>query len=98
MRGYVECQVLELSPPHRMVWSWLSVDGGEPTRLVIELEARGDATRLKLRHTGEADERTVRGTTEGWVYKLGVLAEALTAPEDSRRVPLPTDNRHDGRG
>jgi hypothetical protein len=35
-----------------MVWSWLSVDGGEPTRLVIELEARGDAMRLKLRHTG----------------------------------------------
>jgi uncharacterized protein YndB with AHSA1/START domain len=60
-RGYVECQVLELSPPHRMVWSWSSADGGAPTRLVIELEAHGDATRLTLRHTGEADERHRQG-------------------------------------
>jgi uncharacterized protein YndB with AHSA1/START domain len=78
-RGYVECQVLELSPPHRMVWSWSSTDDGAPTRLVIELEAHGDGTRLRLRHTGEADERTVRGTNEGWTRKLGQLAEALAA-------------------
>jgi uncharacterized protein YndB with AHSA1/START domain len=94
-RGYVECQVLELAPPHRMVWSWSSVEGGAPTRLVIELEAHGDATRLTLRHTGDADERTVRGTTEGWAYKLGVLAEALAAAEDSPRQRRPTDKERD---
>ena len=82
-RGYVECQVLELSPPHRMVWSWSSTDGAPPTRLVIELEAHGHGTRLTLRHTGDADERTVRGTTDGWTRKLGALAEALTAPDTS---------------
>ena len=76
-RGYIACEVLELSPPHRMVWSWSSTDESGPTRLVIELEAHGDGTRLTLRHTGDADERTVRGTNEGWVFKLGVLAEAL---------------------
>lgn len=79
-RGYVECQVLELSPPHRMVWSWSSVEGAAPTRLTIELEAHGDATRLTLRHTGDADERTVRGTTDGWTGKLGQLADALISP------------------
>jgi uncharacterized protein YndB with AHSA1/START domain len=82
-RGYVECQVVELSPPHRMVWSWSSVDGSAPTRLVIELEARGQATRLTLRHTGDADERTVRGTTDGWSRKLGQLADVLAAPSTS---------------
>lgn len=76
-RGYVECEVLELSPPHRMVWSWSS-DEGMQSRLVIELEAYGQATRLTLRHTGDADERTVSGTTDGWIRKVGQLAEALT--------------------
>jgi uncharacterized protein YndB with AHSA1/START domain len=79
-RGYVECEVLELSPPHRMVWSWLTTDAGAPTRLVIELQATGEGTRLTLRHTGESDEREVRGTNEGWIRKLGALAETLAAP------------------
>ena len=82
-RGYVECEVLELSPPRRMVWSWSSTDHGAPTRLVIELEADGDATRLTLRHTGDVDERTLKGTTEGWPLKLGVLAETLGAAAHS---------------
>lgn len=76
-RGYVECQVLELAPPNRMVWSWLSADDAAPTRLAIELEADGQGTRLTLRHTGDTDERTVRGTTAGWPEKLRQLADAL---------------------
>lgn len=76
-RGYIECEVLELSPPHRMVWSWSSTDDIAPTRLVIELEAHGQETRLTLRHTGEADEPEVRGTTAGWATKLGELAATL---------------------
>jgi uncharacterized protein YndB with AHSA1/START domain len=78
-RGYVECEVLELSPPHRMVWSWLSDESPTPTRLVIELEAHGQATRLILRHTGDAAEHTVKATGAGWVQKLAELGEALTA-------------------
>jgi uncharacterized protein YndB with AHSA1/START domain len=77
-RGHVECEVLELSPPHRMVWSWRGADDPATTRLVIELQADGQGTRLTLRHTGEADERTVRGTTGGWTDKLGALAELFT--------------------
>jgi len=54
--------VLELSPPHRMVWSWRGAEDPATTRLVIELEAHDtDGTRLTLRHTGEADEPTRHG-------------------------------------
>jgi uncharacterized protein YndB with AHSA1/START domain len=81
-RGHVECEVLELSPPHRMVWSWRSADDPATTRLVIELEANDRGTRLTLRHTGESDERIVRRTTGGWTDKLGALAELLTTEGD----------------
>lgn len=76
-RGQVECEVLELSPPHRMVWSWHGAEDPARTRLVIELQDDGQGTRLTLRHTGESDERTVRGTTAGWTDKLRALAELL---------------------
>ena len=77
-RGQVECEVLELSPPNRMVWSWRGAEDPTTTRLVIDLEVDARGTRLTLRHTGESDERTVRGTTRGWTDKLGALAELLT--------------------
>jgi uncharacterized protein YndB with AHSA1/START domain len=76
--GHVECEVLELSPPHRLVWSWLSVDDPARTQLVIELERHDQGTHLTLRHTGEAEERTVRKTTEGWTIKLKALVLELT--------------------
>jgi uncharacterized protein YndB with AHSA1/START domain len=76
--GHVECEVLELSPPHRIVWSWRGSEDPATTRLVIELEDKGQRTRLTLRHTGEADEHTIKGTTGGWTDKLGALAELLT--------------------
>jgi uncharacterized protein YndB with AHSA1/START domain len=80
-RGRVECEVLELAPPHRMVWSWRGAEDPATTRLVIELEANNEGTRLTLRHTGEADERTVRGTTGGWTDKLKALTELLNTKE-----------------
>jgi len=79
--GQVECEVLELSPPNRMVWSWRGAEDPATTRLVIDLEAEERGTSLKLRHTGESDERTVRGTTGGWTDKLRALGELLTTKE-----------------
>ncbi len=76
--GHVECEVLELSPPRRMVWSWRAAEDPATTRLLIELEPSEQGTRLTLRHTGEADERTVRSTTGGWTEKLRALDELLT--------------------
>jgi hypothetical protein len=64
-----------LSSCRLTAWSWSSDERATPTRLVIELEAHGQATRLTLRHTGDAAE----GTGAGWSQKLSQLAEALTA-------------------
>jgi uncharacterized protein YndB with AHSA1/START domain len=77
-RGEVVCEVLELSPPHRMVWSWRGAEDPATTHLVIDLEADERGTRVTLRHTGESDELTVRGITGGWTDKLGALAGLLT--------------------
>ncbi len=85
-RGDVECEVLELSPPHRMVWSWLGGDDPAVTRLVLELQATDGGTRLSLRHTGEADERTVTRTTAGWTEKLRALIELLTTEKGDANV------------
>ena len=76
--GRVECEVLELSPPHRIVWSWRGAEDPATTRLVIGLEAGERGTRLTLRHAGESDEPTIRGITGGWTDKLGALAKVLT--------------------
>ena len=79
--GEVVCEVLELSPPNRVVWSWRGAQDPATTRLVIELQADERGTHLTLRHTGESDERTVRSTSGGWKAKLGALAELLTTKE-----------------
>jgi uncharacterized protein YndB with AHSA1/START domain len=80
--GLVECEVLELAPPHRMVWSWRGRRDPATTRLVIELAERDGGTRLSLRHTGEADERTATGTNRGWTEKLRALVELLTTERE----------------
>jgi uncharacterized protein YndB with AHSA1/START domain len=77
-RAQVECEVLEITPPKRMVWSWRGAEDPATTRLVIELDSHESGTLLTLRHTGEADERTVRGTTAGWTQKLRQLAAMLS--------------------
>jgi uncharacterized protein YndB with AHSA1/START domain len=82
-RGHVECEVLELSPPRRIVWSWHGAEDPATTRLVIELEDDEDGTRLTLSHTGESDERTVRKTTGGWTEKLAALTQLLATGGDS---------------
>jgi uncharacterized protein YndB with AHSA1/START domain len=85
-RGWVDCRVLEIEAPRRMVWSW--DDGGEgegPTRVVFELTADGAGTRLTLRHEGDAPEVRARSLGAGWRRKVGVLA-AVLGPDYARRV------------
>ncbi len=48
--GVVRCQVLELDPPTRMVWSWAG--GNIDTVVRFELAAAGDGTRLTVEQTG----------------------------------------------
>ena len=83
-RGWVDCKVLELDAPHRMVWSWLDSDHGEPTTVVFELEPRDGSTRLQLRHTGEIAPDNRRLLQKGWPEKLASLAELLQAGRRAR--------------
>jgi uncharacterized protein YndB with AHSA1/START domain len=48
--GIVNCEVLEIDPPRRLVYSW--VGGGNDTRVVWTLEEAGSSTRLVLEHQG----------------------------------------------
>jgi uncharacterized protein YndB with AHSA1/START domain len=50
--GTVHCEVLEISPPERLVISWKG--GALDTRVSFDLEQTGEGTRLTLRHSGFA--------------------------------------------
>ncbi len=77
-RGWVQCEVIELQPPTRMVWSWCDDDGAELTsRVIFELQEEGAGTRLTLRHIGDTADAMGHMIRERWPIKLGALASAL---------------------
>lgn len=69
--GIVDCQVLEIEPPRRLVYSWAG--GGIDTRVIWTLEEAGSGTRLVLEHRGF---RGVRGLfvssilAKGWSSRM----------------------------
>jgi uncharacterized protein YndB with AHSA1/START domain len=77
-RGWVDCEVLELEPPRRMVWSWHGGREGEAvTRVTFELHAEGGGTRLLLRHAGEALPIQHEGLSSGWPLRITRLHDEL---------------------
>lgn len=48
--GIVNCEILELDPPHRLSYSWKS--SALDTVLTFTLEPTAEGTRLRLEHTG----------------------------------------------
>lgn len=75
----VRGEVLELSPPTRLVLSW-GVEGGDPfppgaTRVEFTVEPHGPGgARLRLRHHGLPDDKQRRDHRGGWNLYLSVLA------------------------
>jgi uncharacterized protein YndB with AHSA1/START domain len=51
-RGWVECEVLELVPRRRLVYSWKGDEKQRPTRVCWSLEPTTAGTRLVLDHDG----------------------------------------------
>jgi uncharacterized protein YndB with AHSA1/START domain len=80
--GIVRCEVLELSEPKRIAWSWQGDPPMPVTTVTFTLEPVGEGTRLRLEHAGFAAggelSLTIRDILDqGWGSKL--LREALPA-------------------
>jgi uncharacterized protein YndB with AHSA1/START domain len=75
--GWVEAEVLEIAPPHRMVWSWSSNDGNPVSTVTFELTQEADGTRLRLRHAGDLDASVARILREGWPGRIDALADVI---------------------
>lgn len=76
---HYRCEVLELDPPRRMVWSWV-LEGRESegaTRVEFSLEPVPGGTRLRLRHSGDRDPQTIEAFRHGWPEKLDALEQTL---------------------
>jgi uncharacterized protein YndB with AHSA1/START domain len=75
--GWVDAEVLELDPPHRMAWSWSANDGHTPSTVTFELKPEAGGTRLSLRHAGEMDSVVGSILREGWPERITALAEVI---------------------
>jgi len=78
------CQVLDLDPPNRMVWSWV-IAGNEDqglTEVEFRLTALDTGTRLQLLHRGDRDKAMLDRFKAGWPYKLDQLEEVLGRRQD----------------
>jgi len=75
--GWVEAGVLELEPPHRMVWSWSGHDGNPPSTVTFDLTQEGKGTRLRLTHVGEMNAEVARILRDGWPGRIAAMADAI---------------------
>ena len=70
-------EVIEVDAPHRIVFTYGYADGqmisSGGSRVTIELEAIGSATRLRLLHE-VSDERVRNEHIQGWRYQLSLFA------------------------
>jgi len=70
----VEGEILELDPPRRLAYTWLSSWMPKNTKVVWELEKQNGGTLVKLTHTGFAgDAEQAKNHTTGWSSVLGWL-------------------------
>ena len=79
-RGRVECVVLALDPPRRMVWSWAAEADATPSQVEFRLEPSAGGTRLTLTHSREPSDTERQRFAGGWVEKLANLRHRLAAP------------------
>jgi uncharacterized protein YndB with AHSA1/START domain len=80
-RGWMDCEVLEMEPPRRMVWSWHSSGVGAPTRVEFRLEQIAGGTRPTLMHTGDTDPGARGRLSSDWPIKLSQLRSLLESTD-----------------
>jgi uncharacterized protein YndB with AHSA1/START domain len=78
--GIVHCEVLEVAPPERLVYSWRGGSGNSQLDTVVSwtLEPSELGTRLKLEHTGflPINGMAFEAMSKGW---RGKVAERISA-------------------
>ena len=62
----IECQLLLMEPPRRMIWSWRGNDMEESTQLLFELKSKQGGTYLTLTHSGKGDFPAAGQNLPGW--------------------------------
>lgn len=75
-RGWTECEVLALEPPHRMVWSFACTDGA-PTVVAFEITPQADGCRLRISHRGRVPPDTFTLLDQGWNLYADQLSQML---------------------
>lgn len=75
------CSVVELEPPHRMLWSWILESKQAEGKTFVEFSLREvpDGTHLMIRHTGDRDPDSIERFKGGWPVKLDQLGDVLGA-------------------
>ena len=69
--------VLELNPPHHMVWSWRNEHEREASRVTFTLQEVSGGTELHLTHTGPISQGLFQDLQDGWPKKIAALQTAL---------------------
>lgn len=67
-------EILEVDPPRRLAYTWISSWFAKVTQVVWEFESKDQGTYLKLTHTGfGGDAAQTKGHSTGWLLVLGWL-------------------------
>ena len=77
-KGYTNCEVLTVEPPHRLAYRWgdgTESDSGLKTIVTWTLTAEGGGTRVRMEQSGfrPEDEAGYQGMSGGWPHILGGL-------------------------
>lgn len=82
--GYIgRGNVTRYEPPHVLAITWFE-ESGEPSEVVFELTAQGDATRLALTHRRLDTRELLLDVAGGWHAHLGVLDDVLNGRPPKR--------------
>jgi uncharacterized protein YndB with AHSA1/START domain len=75
-------EILELNPPRLLTYSWVaSWTGDAKTTVRWELVPDGNATLVRIRHSGLAAYPDIAGSYSGWPRMLGWLQALLERGE-----------------
>jgi len=73
--GIVECEVLAVEEPHKLMFTWVS--GAVNTTVTWTLTGVGETTRLHLEQTGFTDAQAFNGAQYGWTRMGNELEKVL---------------------